>query len=216
MPAGSAQRRFPGSGPGARIAMSGRRGPAAWAWEAKSLVPQAQPAGWDSGRAAPGWRPGSRARANRVRSSPAGRRHRSWEETAASVPTERYWAGHSRPRHQLLTRPSCLPRRRRQARRETPSAGRSAPATPYPRQRRSGRCQVPRRGRSRCRHRGPLPATTAGSISAEQRRDLVARCVRLLVRVVRALASDTPRRMKRGKYHNRRAARKPICSGVAA
>jgi hypothetical protein len=94
MPAGSAHRRFPETGPGARIAMSGRRGLAAPAWESKSLAPQAQPAGWDSGRVAPGWWLGQRALANRVHSSHAGRRHRPWEEKTASAQKERYRAGH--------------------------------------------------------------------------------------------------------------------------
>jgi hypothetical protein len=180
MPAGLAHRPCPGSGRAVRIAMSGRLVPAMWAWAGETRVPPASRVAWDSGRQALGSRPGPLVAANRVRSSHAGHRHHPAGEKTAWAPSERHRAGWSRIRHLGSVVLSPAVRRRRRAHRWASTAERSVPERQHPRRRWSGQCQAPRRDRSRYRRRGLLPTPEAGSTAAEQRRDLVARCVRLL------------------------------------
>jgi hypothetical protein len=199
MPDAPAHHRCPGSGR-VRTARCGRPARVAWATAIQAI--QASPVGWDNGRSPADWQPATRAVASRVRSVRswhAGRRPRSWwQGTASALRTADPTAtskGHHRP--EAVSLPQA--RRRRRARLTAASASRSAPGGPFHHRPWSDRCPAPRPCQTQCRRRGRPPAASAGSSAVEQSRGLVARCVRLLGRVVRVLASAGPRRMNRGE-----------------
>jgi hypothetical protein len=195
-----AHHRCPGSGREVRTARCVR--PALVAWATAIPAIQASPVGLDNGRSPADWQPVTRAVASRVRSDRswhAGRRPRSWWQGTASAlraadPTATSKAHH---RPEAVSFPQA--QRRQRARLTAASASRSAPGGPCHHRPWSGRCPAPRPCQTLCRRRGRPPAASGGSSAAEQSRGLVARCVRLLGRVVRVLASAGPRRMNRGE-----------------
>jgi hypothetical protein len=197
MPDAPAHHLCPGSGPGVRTARSGR--PARAASPTTSQAIQASPVGLDNGRSPADWQPAPWAVANRVRSWPAGRRPRSWRQESASALQTGDPSATSKAHHRPQGVSPPQARRRRRAHRTAATASRSAPGVPFHRHPWSDRFPAPRPCQTLYRRRGRPPAASGGLSAVEQSRGLVARCVRLLGRVVRVLASAGPRRMNHGE-----------------